>query len=75
MEAKPANMNQSIWSVVALGVGVSMVPVILPSSGGGGETGSAIFELLTALSPILGVTFAAAVFGLLIVFLGFNRGI
>ena len=52
-----------------------MVPVILPSSGGGGETGSAIFELLTALSPILGVTFAAAVFGLLIVFLGFNRGI
>mgnify|MGYP006440007467 CR=1 FL=1 len=67
-------MNQSIWGVVALGVGVAMIPLILPSSGGGG-TGSEIFELLTALTPILGVVFAAAVFGLLIVLLGFDRGI
>jgi len=68
-------MNQSIWGVVALGMGVVMLPLILPSSGGGGDPGSTIFELLTSLTPILGVVFAAAVFGLLIVLSGFDQGI
>jgi predicted polyphosphate/ATP-dependent NAD kinase len=66
-------MNQSVWSVVALGIAVVMLPLIVPSSGGDG-TGSTIFELLTSITPVIGVTFTAAVFGLLIVFFGSDSG-
>jgi uncharacterized membrane protein len=66
-------MRGSIWSVVALGVGVAMVPAILPSSASG-SVGTDIFGLVTTLTPLLGVIFAVAVFGLLVVFLGFDNG-
>lgn len=66
-------MNQSIWSVVALGSATVMLPLILPA-GGGDSTGSTIFGLLTSIAPVIGITFAVAVFGLLIVFMGFDSG-
>jgi hypothetical protein len=66
-------MNQSVWSVVALGSAIVMLPLILPT-GGGDSTGDTIFALLTAIAPVIGITFAVAVFGLLIVFLGFDSG-
>jgi len=62
-------MKGSIWSVVALGMGVVMLPLILPSSGGGDAVGTAIFELVTSVAPVVGLTFVVAVFGLLVAFL------
>jgi len=64
-------MNGSIWSVVALGAAVVMLPLILPSSGAG-STGTDIFGLLTSITPVVGLTFTVAAFGLLLVF--FNTG-
>ena len=59
---------------MALGVGVAMLPVILPETGGNDQVGSGIFDLITSITPIVGLTFSVAVFGLLIVYLGFDRG-
>lgn len=63
----------SIWSVVALGVGVVMLPLILPDSGSG-SAGSTIFDLVSAISPTVGLMFSVAAFGLLIAVLGFETG-
>lgn len=66
-------MNQSVWSVVALGSAIVMLPLILPAAGGD-STGDTIFGLLAAIAPVIGITFTVAVFGLLIVLLGFDSG-
>ena len=50
-----------------------MLPLVLPS-GGTDSVGDNIFELVTSLTPLLGVIFAVAVFGLLLVLLGFDNG-
>jgi len=61
-------MRGSIWTVVAVGVGAAMTPLVLDvdvSSGGVGETA------LTLLSPfgvLLGLAFVIAAFGLLTMF-------
>jgi len=67
-------MRGTIWSVVALGTGIVMLPLILPSTGGGDDAGTAIFDLITSIAPVVGLTFAVAAFGLLIGLLGFDRG-
>jgi len=67
-------MNGSIWSVVALGTGIVMLPLILPSTGGGDATGSAIFDLVTSVAPAVGLTFVVVVFGLLVSFIGSDGG-
>jgi len=51
-----------------------MLPLILPSTGGGDDAGTAIFDLITSIAPVVGLTFAVAAFGLLIGLLGFDRG-
>jgi len=66
-------MRGTIWSVVALGSGVVMLPLVLPDSGFD-TVGDNIFGVLTSLTPLLGVVFAVAVFGLLLVMLGFDNG-
>ncbi len=67
-------MKGTIWSVVALGTGIVMLPLILPSTGGGDEAGTAIFDLISSITPVVGLMFAVAAFGLLIGLLGFDRG-
>ena len=65
-------MRGSIWSVVALGAGVAMIPVMLPNSASD-SVGTDIFDVVTSVTPLLGLVFAVAVFGLLITFLGFDK--
>ena len=66
-------MRGTIWSVVALGVGIAFLPLILPD-GGTDSTGDALFGLISSIAPVLGIMFTVAVFGLLLVFLGFDNG-
>ena len=66
-------MRGSIWSVVALGTGIAFLPLVVPNSGTD-PTGDAIYGLISAIAPVLGIMFAVAVFGLLIVLLGFDNG-
>jgi len=56
-----------------LGVGIAFLPLILPD-GGTDPTGDALFGLISSIAPILGIMFSVAVFGLLLVFLGFDNG-
>jgi len=67
-------MRGSIWNVVALGVGIAFLPSILPDSGGGDTAGDAIFELVSGIAPVVGLTFVIAVFGLLLALMSFDRG-
>jgi len=66
-------MKGSIWSVVALGTGIVMLPLILPSTGGDAVGGN-VFGLITSIAPVVGLTFVVAVFGLLLAFLGSDGG-
>lgn len=49
-----------------------MVPVMLPNSASD-SVGTDIFDVVTSVTPLLGLVFAVAVFGLLITFLGFDK--
>jgi hypothetical protein len=50
-----------------------MLPLILPSSGST-TAGTRIFDFISAISPVIGLTFAVATFGFLIAVLGFDSG-
>jgi len=59
-------MDNSIWTVVALGTGAVFVPLVLDVDVADGSTGETIMGLLSAVGPLIGLAFAVAVFGLLI---------
>jgi hypothetical protein len=63
-------MRGTTWQVVALGVGLAMLPLILDVDVSGDETGETAMTLLSSFDPIIGLVFALACFGLLTVFFG-----
>lgn len=63
-------MRGTIWTFVAVGVGVAMTPAILDVDVSGDATGQTVLSLLSSFDTIIGLVFAIACFGLLIVFFG-----
>ena len=61
-------MRGSIFTVVALGVGVAVTPAILNSDAAGDATGQTVVDLLAPWGTLLGLVFAVAAFGLLVTF-------
>jgi len=59
-------MDNSIWTVVALGTGAVFVPLVLDVDTTAGSTRETIMGLLSAVGPLVGLAFAVAVFGLLV---------
>lgn len=63
-------MRGRIWTVVALGVGLVMTPLILDVDVSGDATGQTALSLLSSFAPIIGLVFTIACVGLLLVFFG-----
>lgn len=63
-------MRGTIWTVVALGVGLAMTPLILDVDVSGDGTGETAMQLLSSFDPIIGLVFAIACFGLFLAFFG-----
>lgn len=61
-------MRGSTWTVVALGTGAAMTPVIFDVDVGGDGTGETALSLLSSVDLLVGLAFVVAVFGLLISF-------
>ena len=60
-------MRVSIWTVVALGVGAAMTPLILGDVDVSGDsTGETALQLLSSIDLLIGLSFVVAVFGLLL---------
>lgn len=64
--------KSSLFGALALMAGVAMAVVILPSAAGLDSVGQSIFGLAGTIIPLLGITAAVAVFGLLLTFLSFG---
>ena len=62
-------MRGTIWTVVAVGVGVVMTPLILDVSPTT-ATGDDIMSLLSAVGPLASFAFILVCFGLLLTFFG-----
>ena len=60
-------MRGSIWTVVALGAGLGLLPAIL-DVGSPDETGQTVLSLTGSLAPILGLTLFVAAMALVIAF-------
>lgn len=56
----------SIFTVVALGVGVAMTAAILDVNVSGDATGEAVLSLLSPFGTLLGLVFFVAAMGLLV---------
>jgi hypothetical protein len=63
-------MRGTIWTVVAVGVGAVMTPLILDIEVADGSTGADIMELLSSVGLLVSLAFIMATFGLLLVFFG-----
>lgn len=61
-------MRGSIFTLVALGAGAAMTPLILDVDVSGDATGQTALDLLAPMGTIIGLAFAVAAFGLLLVF-------
>ena len=61
-------MRGSIFTVVALGVGAALTPALLDIDVAGDPTGQTTLDLLAPWGTLLGLVFAVAAFGLLLVF-------
>jgi len=61
-------MRGSIYTVVALGVGVALTPAVLDIDVTGDATGQTLVDLLAPWGTLLGLVFAVAAFGLLLTF-------
>ena len=61
-------MRGSIFTLVALGAGAAMTPVILDVDVSGDATGQTVIDLLSPMATIIGLAFAVAAFGLLLVY-------
>ena len=61
-------MRGSIFTLVALGAGAAMTPVILDVDVAGDATGQTVVELLSPMATVIGLAFAVAAFGLLLVY-------
>ena len=61
-------MRGSIWSVVAVGVGAVMTPLVLDIDVTGDETGETALTLLSSIDLLIGLAFTIVAFGLLITF-------
>ena len=61
-------MQGSIWTVVAVGAGAVMTPLILDIDVSGDETGETALTLLSSVDLLIGLAFAIVAFGLLIAF-------
>jgi len=61
-------MRGSIFTVVALGVGAALTPALLDIDVTGDPTGQTTLDLLAPWGTLLGLVFAGAAFGLLLVF-------
>jgi len=57
-------MRGSIWTIVAVGVGAAMTPVVLDVDVSGDATGQTALDLVAVLGPVVGLAFVIAVFGL-----------
>jgi len=61
-------MRGSVWSIVAVGVGVAMTPAMLDVDVSGDATGETVLSLLSTIDPLLFLAFFIVVFGLLTAF-------
>lgn len=61
-------MRESIFGLVALGVGAAMTPAILDVDVTGDATGQTVLDLLGPMGTVIGLAFAVAAFGLFLVF-------
>lgn len=62
-------MRGSIWTVVALGVGAAMTPLLLGDIDTTGDsTGQTAMQLLSSLDIVVGLAVVIATFGLLLAY-------
>jgi len=53
-------MRGNTWTIVALGTGLVMLPLIVTDDIATDATGSTVLELVTALGPVVGIMFLVA---------------
>jgi hypothetical protein len=64
-------MQNSIWTVVAVGTGAAFTPLVLDVDVAPGSTTETIMGLVSSVGSLVGVAFAVVCFGLLIaIFMG-----
>lgn len=61
-------MRGSIFTLVAVGAGAAMTPAILDVDVSGDATGQTVIDLLSPMATLIGLAFAVAAFGLLLVY-------
>lgn len=61
-------MRGSIWSIVAVGAGAAMTPVILDIDVSGDDTGQTALDLISSIDIVIALAFVIVTFGLLIAF-------
>jgi len=61
-------MRGSVWSIVAVGVGVAMTPAMLDVDVSGDATGETALSLLSTVDPLLFLAFLIVTVGLLTAF-------
>lgn len=61
-------MRGSIWTIVALGIGAVMTPLMLDIDVAGDETGETALTLISSIDILIALAFAVACFGLLLAF-------
>lgn len=59
-------MRGNIWSIVALGVGLVMLPLIIDGDATLDSTGETVMTLVSAIGPVVALAFVVATFGLLV---------
>jgi len=64
--------KSSLFGGLAVTIGAAMAVVILPTANGLDTVGQSIHGLAGTVVPLLGVTAAVAIFGLLLTFLSFG---
>jgi len=64
--------KSSLFGGLAVTIGAAMAVVILPTASGLDTVGQSIHGLAGTVVPLLGVTAAVAIFGLLLTFLSFG---
>jgi len=61
-------MRGSPFTLIAVGVGAALTPAVLDVDVTGDATGQTVVDLLAPMGTLIGLAFALAVFGLLLVF-------